>query len=72
MKRYNIPRISFINKMDRVGSNPWRVIEQIRNKLKISSAAIHVPIFDNSRFVGVVDIIKMKAIYNEGHRGYNL
>ncbi|KTW31645.1 translation elongation factor G [Pneumocystis carinii B80] len=69
MKRYNIPRISFINKMDRIGSNPWKVIEQIKNKLKISSAAIHVPIFDNSTFVGVVDIIKMKAIYNEGHRG---
>ncbi|KAG4303877.1 hypothetical protein PORY_002731 [Pneumocystis oryctolagi] len=69
MKRYGIPRISFINKMDRIGSNPWRVIKQIKDKLKIEAAAMHVPIFNNSEFVGVIDLIKMKAIYNEGYRG---
>ncbi|KAG5437220.1 hypothetical protein PCANB_001012 [Pneumocystis canis] len=55
--------------MDRIGSNPWRVIEQIEDKLKIVAAAIHVPIINDLGFIGVVDIIKMKAIYNEGHRG---
>ncbi|KTW25820.1 translation elongation factor G [Pneumocystis jirovecii RU7] len=69
MKRYGIPRISFINKMDRIGSNPWRVIDQIKDKLKIEAASIHVPIFNDIGFIGVFDIIKMKAIYNEGHRG---
>lgn len=58
--------------MDRIGSNPWRVIDQIKDKLKIEAASIHVPIFNDIGFIGVFDIIKMKAIYNEGHRGYSL
>ncbi|PVU98869.1 hypothetical protein BB559_001211 [Furculomyces boomerangus] len=69
MKRYNVPRVSFINKMDRAGSNPDRVIEQIKSKLKIQAAAVQIPIGKEDNFQGVVDLIKMKAYYNEGYKG---
>ncbi|KAH8693730.1 elongation factor G, mitochondrial [Talaromyces proteolyticus] len=69
MKRYNVPRISFVNKMDRMGANPFKSIDQINNKLKIPAAAVQVPIGAEDEFEGVVDLIRMKAIYNEGPRG---
>lgn len=69
MRRYNVPRISFINKMDRMGANPFKAIEQINTKLKIPAAAVQVPIGAEDEFEGVVDLIRMKAIYNEGKRG---
>ncbi|OCB88154.1 elongation factor G, mitochondrial [Sanghuangporus baumii] len=69
MKRYNVPRISFINKMDRPGANPWRVIEQIRSKLRLRAAAVQVPIGAEDELKGVVDLIRWKAIYNEGPKG---
>lgn len=70
MKRYNVARISFINKMDRMGANPWRVIEQMRKKLHLAVAAVQVPIGAEDAFEGVVDLVEMRAIYNEGPRGY--
>ncbi|KAF2141006.1 uncharacterized protein K452DRAFT_272785 [Aplosporella prunicola CBS 121167] len=69
MKRYNVPRISFINKMDRMGANPFKVIDMINHKLKIPAAAIQVPIGSEDSLRGVVDLIRMKAIYNEGYKG---
>lgn len=69
MRRYNVPRVAFINKMDRAGANPFRVIDQLRNKLKMNAAAVQIPIGAESDFGGVVDIIKMKALYNEGVKG---
>ncbi|TFK51390.1 translation elongation factor G [Heliocybe sulcata] len=69
MRRYNVPRISFINKMDRPGANPWRVIGQIRSKLRIAAAAVHVPIGVEDQFRGVVDLVRWKAVYNEGEKG---
>ncbi|KAI1149039.1 elongation factor G 1 [Nemania diffusa] len=69
MKRYNIPRISFVNKMDRMGANPWKAVEQINSKLKIPAAAIQIPIGVEDQFKGVVDLIHMRAIYNEGPKG---
>jgi elongation factor G len=69
MKRYNVPRISFINKMDRMGANPYRVADQIPAKLKIHAAMVQIPIGAEEEFKGVVDLIRMKAIYNEGDRG---
>ncbi|PGH10346.1 elongation factor G, mitochondrial [Blastomyces parvus] len=69
MRRYNVPRISFVNKMDRMGANPFRTIEQINQKLKIAAAAVQVPIGAEDEFEGVVDLIRMKAIYNEGAKG---
>ncbi|KAF9220626.1 elongation factor G, mitochondrial [Gyrodon lividus] len=72
MRRYNVPRISFINKMDRPGANPWRVIGQIRSKLKIAAAAVQVPIGVEDELKGVVDLVRWKAIYNEGEKGNNV
>ncbi|KAF3040293.1 Elongation factor G, mitochondrial [Didymella heteroderae] len=69
MKRYNIPRLSFVNKMDRMGANPWKAVEQINKKLRIAAAAIQVPIGREDNFLGVVDLIKMQAIYSEGAKG---
>ncbi|KAF7797009.1 hypothetical protein EIP86_008201 [Pleurotus ostreatoroseus] len=69
MRRYNVPRISFINKMDRPGANPWRVINQIRTKLRIAAAAVQVPIGVEDELRGVVDLVRWKAIYNEGTKG---
>ncbi|KAF2856918.1 elongation factor G, mitochondrial [Plenodomus tracheiphilus IPT5] len=69
MRRYNIPRISFVNKMDRMGANPWKAVEQINQKLRIPAAALQVPIGREDGFLGVVDLIRMKAIYNEGPKG---
>lgn len=69
MKRYNVPRISFVNKMDRAGSNPFKAVEQLNSKLKLNAAAIQVPIGAEDEFKGVVDLIRMKAIYFEGPQG---
>jgi elongation factor G len=69
MKRYNVPRISFVNKMDRAGANPWKAVDGINQKLKIPAAAIQIPIGAEDQFKGVVDLINMKAIYSEGAKG---
>ena len=72
MKRYNVPRISFVNKMDRMGANPWKAVEQINTKLKIPAAAVQIPIGSEKEFEGVVDLIEMRAIRNDGQRGVNV
>ncbi|KAI8062372.1 translation elongation factor G [Gilbertella persicaria] len=72
MRRYNVPRISFINKMDRAGANPFRIIDQLRQKLKLTAAAVQIPIGAEDQFRGVVDLIRWKAFYNEGESGENL
>ncbi|KAG7907328.1 hypothetical protein KL906_004015 [Ogataea polymorpha] len=72
MKRYNVPRITFINKMDRMGANPWRAIEQINKKLKIAAAAVQVPIGAEKELSGVVNIIDRQSIYFEGSQGEKL
>ncbi|KAF2486695.1 P-loop containing nucleoside triphosphate hydrolase protein [Neohortaea acidophila] len=69
MRRYNVPRISFVNKMDRAGANPWKAIDGINHKLRIPAAAVQVPIGMEDEFKGVVDLIRMKAIYSEGNNG---
>lgn len=72
MRRYNVPRISFINKMDRAGANPWRVLEQLRTKLKLSAAALQIPIGSEGDFEGVVDLVRWKTIRNSGEKGMNV
>ena len=69
MKRYNVPRIAFINKLDRSGANPFRVIEGLREKLKHNAVLLQTPIGLENSHVGVVDLIRMKAIYFEGDVG---
>jgi elongation factor G len=69
MKRYNVPRITFINKMDRMGANPFKAIDQINYRLKIHAAAVQVPVGVEDNFHGVVDLISMTTLYAEGARG---
>jgi elongation factor G len=69
MKRYNVPRITFINKMDRMGANPFKAIDQINYKLKLHAAAVQVPVGVEDGFRGVVDLISMNTLYTEGARG---
>lgn len=72
MRRYAVPRISFINKMDRAGANPWRVIDQIRGKLKMKCAAVQIPIGAEDEFAGVVDLVRWKTVWNEGEKGISV
>ena len=61
--KYNVPRLVFVNKMDRAGADYYRVIEQIKERLGGNPVAIQVPIGAEDNFEGVVDLVKMKAIY---------
>ena len=67
--RYNVPRIIFINKLDRMGANPFNAIASIRSKLGLVCAAVQIPIGLDDTLKGLVDIIKMKAIYFDGANG---
>ena len=69
MKRYKVPRICFVNKMDRAGANPWRGIQQLREKLGHNAHAITMPIGYEDRFEGVIDLVQMKAFYFDGDNG---
>ena len=63
MNRYAVPRIAFVNKMDRAGANFLRCVDMIRTRLRANPVPIQLPIGAEEDFEGVVDLIKMKAIY---------
>ncbi len=69
MKRYNVPRLAFINKCDRTGANPYRVKDQLIEKLGHNAALMQIPIGLEDKFEGVIDLITMKAIYYDGPQG---
>ena len=69
MKRYNIPCIAFINKCDRSGANPTRVIDQLQKKLGHTAVEMQLPIGLEMNFEGVIDLVTMKALYFEGDKG---
>ncbi|MBX5482953.1 MAG: elongation factor G [Myxococcaceae bacterium] len=69
MKRYRVPRLAFINKMDRAGANPYRVKDQLKEKLGHNAALITMPIGAEDRFEGIVDLLTMQAWYFEGANG---
>jgi elongation factor G len=69
MKRYNVPCIAFINKCDRSGANPFRVIHQLKEKLGHNSVALQIPIGLEADLEGVVDLVTMKAVYFDGANG---
>ncbi len=69
IRRYNVARLAFINKLDRSGSNPDKVIQQMKEKLNLRPVMITMPIGLEDNFAGVVDLLKMKAIYFEGNNG---
>jgi elongation factor G len=67
--RYNVPRICFINKMDRVGASFSRSIKSIRQRLGANPVAVQLPIGAEVDFIGMVDLISMKAIYFDDEQG---
>ncbi|MEO2013236.1 MAG: elongation factor G [Fuerstiella sp.] len=69
MKRYGVPRIAFINKMDRTGANPDKVMAAMRDKLKTNAVPLQIPIGAEANFQGVVDLIRMEAVYCTGEEG---
>jgi elongation factor G len=60
--RYGVPRIAFINKMDRVGANFESVVAQLRSKLKANAVVLQIPIGSEDQFKGVIDLVRMKAL----------
>ena len=69
MKRYKVPCIAFINKCDRSGANPFRVISQLKTKLGHNAVAMQIPIGLETQAEGVVDLVSMKALYFDGENG---
>ncbi len=69
MRRYNVPRIVFINKVDRSGANPDKIITQLNEKLSLRPALITMPIGLEDKFQGLVDLLKMQAVYYDGEMG---
>jgi elongation factor G len=68
--KYHVPRIAFVNKMDRVGADFYNVVQMIKDKLKANAVPVHLPIGQGEMFVGMIDLIHMKArIYNEDTLG---
>ena len=69
MKRYKVPRLAFINKMDRTGADPEDVVQQMRDKLNADAVMMQINIGAGETFEGVVDLTTMKAFYNDGEKG---
>jgi elongation factor G len=69
MKRYKVPSVAFVNKCDRSGANPFRVMGQLKEKLGHNAVAMQIPIGLEADFSGVVDLVSMKAIYFDGDKG---
>jgi elongation factor G len=72
MKRYGVPRIAFINKMDRTGADPDSVIKQIGNKLGVTAVPLQIQIGKESEYKGAIDLIQMDAVYFEGDQGVDV
>jgi elongation factor G len=69
MRRYNVPRLAFINKLDRAGADPARVTHQLKEKLRHNTITLQLPIGAEADFEGVIDLIKQKAYYFDGDNG---
>ncbi len=72
MRRYKVPRLAFINKLDRSGANAYRVTGTLRDKLNHNAAMMQIPIGAEDGFEGVVDLVKMKAFYFDGENGEHI
>ena len=72
LKRYRVPRLAFVNKCDRVGANPIRVKEQLRERLGHNAVMMQMPIGLEGEFKGIVDLVQMKALYYEGSMNENV
>ncbi|MEM8637233.1 MAG: elongation factor G [Cyanobacteria bacterium P01_G01_bin.54] len=69
MKRYRVPRLAFINKMDRAGANPFKVADDLREKLHLNPVLVQYPIGAEDQFEGVIDLVEMQAHYFRGEDG---
>jgi elongation factor G len=69
MRRYKVPRLAFINKLDRSGANPRRVSDQLREKLAHNAVMMQIPIGVEAKHEGVIDLITMEAVTFEGDQG---
>jgi len=72
MKRYKVPAIAFVNKLDRTGGDPFKVLAQLRSKLNHHAALLQLPIGKDSNVKGLVDIVRDRAIYFDGDFGESL
>ena len=72
MRRYKVPRLAFVNKLDRSGANPFKVSDQLREKLRLNSVLMQLPIGLEADHQGVVDLVTMKAIYFDGDNGEHI
>ncbi|NLB64322.1 MAG: elongation factor G [Fibrobacter sp.] len=72
MRRYNVPRIAFVNKCDRSGADPLRVANDLEEKLNHKPVVLQVPIGLEDQLKGVVDLVEMRAFYFEGDKGTEL
>ena len=69
MTRYKVPRIAFINKCDRTGANPFRVTQQLRDKLDLNAVMLQLPIGLESDLQGMIDLVSMQAVYFDDSQG---
>ncbi|KAK3513494.1 hypothetical protein QTP70_015499 [Hemibagrus guttatus] len=72
MKRYNVPFLTFINKLDRMGANPYRALKQLRTKLNHNAAFVNIPIGLEGDLRGIIDLIEERSIYFDGPCGQNV
>jgi elongation factor G len=70
--RYNVPRIAFINKMDRTGANFYKVYDQIRDRMRANAVPTQIPIGAESEFQGIVDLVRMKALVYKDDKGQEI
>jgi elongation factor G len=67
--RYNVPRIAFVNKMDRTGANFYKVYAQIRDRMRANAVPIQIPIGSENDFQGIVDLVRMRAMFAKDDQG---
>lgn len=72
MKRYNVPFLTFINKLDRMGANPYRALQQMRTKLNHNAAFVNIPMGLEGNMRGIIDLIEERSMYFEGPFGQNV
>ena len=72
MRRYDVPRVAFVNKCDRSGANPFNVCNQLREKLNHNAVMVQIPIGLEDDHRGVVDLVEMKSLIFEGENGENI
>jgi len=72
MRRYNVPRLAFVNKCDRTGANPLRVATQLREQLGHNPVLMQLPLGLEHKFEGVIDLVEMRSVHFEGENGTDI